>query len=64
VAHDVMSSSLSESGRKVLRERPDGIRRVKRERERTGARVRTQHAASGPSDFVTVREAADNERPR
>jgi uncharacterized protein with GYD domain len=61
VAHDVMSSSLSESGRKVLRERPDGIRTVERERERKGARVRAQHAASGPFDFVAVREAADNE---
>jgi uncharacterized protein with GYD domain len=61
VAHDVMSSSLSESGRKVLRERPDGIRTVKRELERRGARVRTRHAVSGPSDFVTAREAAADE---
>jgi len=61
VAHDVMSSSLSEPGRKVLRERPGGSRTVKRELERKGAPVRTRHVVSGPSDFVTAREAAADE---
>ena len=61
MAHDVTLSSLREPGRKVLRERPGGMRKVKREPERRGARVHAQHAGSRPPDFVTVCEAADQE---
>ena len=57
----VMLSSLSESGRKVLRQRPGWIRKVNRELEAMGAKVRAQYAVLGPYDFVTILEAADNE---
>ncbi len=57
----IMLSSLSESGRKVIRERPGWIRKVNREVERMGVRVVSQYAVLGPYDFVTVVEAPDNE---
>src|SRR5262245_974929 len=56
----VMLSTLSESGRKVLRERPGWIRKVNGDVERMGARVIAQYAVLGPYDFVPVVEAPDN----
>jgi uncharacterized protein with GYD domain len=56
----IMLSTLSESGRKVLRGRPGWIRKVNLDVERMGARIVAQYAVLGPYDFLTVVEAADN----
>ena len=56
----VMLSTLSESGRKVLRERPGWIRKANADVEAMGGRVVAQYAVLGPYDFVTVIEAADD----
>jgi uncharacterized protein with GYD domain len=55
-----MLSTLSETGRKVLRERPGWIRKVNADVSRMGARVVGQYAVLGPYDFVTIVEAPDN----
>jgi uncharacterized protein with GYD domain len=55
-----MLSTLSESGRKVLRERPGWIRKVNADVEKMGARVVAQYAVLGPYDFVTIVDAPDN----
>jgi uncharacterized protein with GYD domain len=56
----VMLSTLSESGRKVLRERPGWIHKANADVARMGARVVAQYAVLGPYDFVTIIEAPDN----
>jgi uncharacterized protein with GYD domain len=61
VAYYVMLSTLSESGRKVLRERPGWIRKVNRELAGKGVKILAQYALLGPYDFVSIIEAPDNE---
>ena len=56
----IMLSTLSESGRKVLRRRPGWIRKVNLDVRRMGARVVSQYALLGPYDFLTIVEAPDN----
>ena len=56
----VMLSTLSESGRKVLRERPGWIKKANADVARMGAKVIAQYAVLGPYDFVTIIEAPDN----
>ena len=57
----IMLSSLTDEGRKTLKERPDRIDAVNREVEAMGARVRHQYAVLGNYDFVNVIEAPSNE---
>ncbi len=56
----IMLSTLTESGRKVLRERPGWIRKVNADVTRMGVRVICQYALLGPYDFLSVIEAPDN----
>ena len=61
VAVYIMLSTLTESGRKVLRERPGWIKKVNADVRRMGARVVAQYAVLGPYDFVSIVDCPDNE---
>ncbi|HXH10856.1 MAG TPA: GYD domain-containing protein [Alphaproteobacteria bacterium] len=57
----VLLSTLTDEGRKTVKERPDRIREVNKEIENMGARVLNQYAVLGPYDFISIVEAPNNE---
>jgi uncharacterized protein with GYD domain len=57
----IMLSTLTDEGRKTLKERPERLQEVNREIEAMGARVTQQYAVLGGWDFVNILEAPDNE---
>ena len=57
----IMLSTLTDEGRKTLKERPDRLSAVNKEVEEMGARVRAQYAVLGGYDFVNVIDAPSNE---
>ena len=56
----VLLSTLTDEGRKVVKQRPSRIKEVNKEIESYGARVVAQYAVLGPYDFVNIVEAPDN----
>lgn len=61
MASYVMLSTLTDEGRKTLKERPERLQEVNKELEEMGARVIHQFAVLGGYDFVNIIEAASNE---
>ena len=57
----VMLTSLTDEGRKTVKENPDRIREVNREVEAMGVKILSQHVVMGPYDFINILEAPDNE---
>jgi len=57
----IMFSTLTDEGRKTLKERPERLREVNKELEGMGARVTSQYAVLGGYDFVNIIEAPSNE---
>ena len=57
----VMLTSLTDEGRKTVRENPDRIREVNKEVEAMGVKIVSQHVVMGPYDFVNILEAPNNE---
>jgi uncharacterized protein with GYD domain len=57
----VLMSTLTDEGRKTVKERPDRIKEVNQELEGMGARVIGQYAVLGAYDFVSIVEAPNNE---
>ena len=57
----VMLSTLTDEGRKTMKERPERLQEVNKEIERMGARIVMQYAVLGAYDFINVVEAPSNE---
>ncbi len=57
----LMLTTLTEGGRKTIRDNPDRIREVDKEVELMGIKVLTQYALLGPYDFVNIIEAPSDE---
>ena len=57
----IMLSTLTDEGRKTLKERPERLKAVNKEVEAMGARIVSQYAVLGGYDFVNIIEAPSNE---
>jgi len=56
----VMLTTLTDQGRKTIKENPQRIKEVNKEVEAMGVKIRAQYALLGPYDFVNIIEAQDN----
>jgi uncharacterized protein with GYD domain len=56
----VLLSTLTDEGRKTVKERPERIKEVNKEIEALGVKVLSQYAVLGPYDFVNIVQAPDN----
>jgi uncharacterized protein with GYD domain len=57
----VMLVTLTEKGRKVIRDKPEKIKEVNEEMERMGVNIVSQYAVFGPYDFVNLLKAESDE---
>ena len=57
----LLLSSLTDEGRRTLKQRPERLQEVNHELEQLGGRITQQFAILGRYDFVSVVEAPDNE---
>jgi len=57
----VMLTTLTDEGRKTVKEKPDRIKEVNKEVEAKGVKIIAQYALLGQYDFVNILEAPDNE---
>jgi len=57
----VMLTTLTDEGRKTVKEKPERIKEVNKEVEVMGVKILGQYALLGPYDFVNILEAPSNE---
>ncbi len=56
----VMLTTLTDEGRKTIKENPQRIKEVNKEVEAMGVKILAQYALLGPYDFINILEAQDN----
>ena len=56
----VMLTTLTDEGRKTIKQNPGRIKAVNKEVESMGVKILAQYALLGPYDFVNILEAPDN----
>ena len=56
----VMLTTLTDQGRKTIKQNPRRIKEVNKEVEAMGVRIVAQYALLGPYDFMNVLEAPDD----
>ncbi len=56
----IMLTTLTDEGRKTIKQKPDRIKEVNKEVEAMGVKILAQYAVLGPYDFVNILEAPDN----
>ncbi len=61
MANYVILSTLTDEGRKTIKQKPERILEVNKEIERMGIKILKQYAVLGPYDFVNIVEAPDND---
>lgn len=61
MAYYVVLSTLTDEGRRTIKQKPDRILEVNKEIEAMGVKVLEQYAVLGPYDFVNIMEAPDND---
>lgn len=56
----VMFSTLTDEGRKTVKNNPGRIKEVNKEVEEMGGKILAQYAVLGPYDFINIIEAVGN----
>ena len=56
----VMFTTLTDEGRKTVKESPKRLKEVNKEVEAMGVKILAQYALLGPYDFLNILEAPDN----
>ena len=57
----LMLTTITDEGRKTIKENPDRIKEVNKEVELMGVKILAQYALLGPYDFVNIIEAPRDE---
>lgn len=57
----IMTTTLTDEGRKTIKSNPQRIKEVNKEVEAMGVKILGQYAVLGPYDFLNILEAPSNE---
>ncbi len=57
----IMMTTLTDEGRKTIKEQPERIKEVNKEVEGMGVKILSQYAVLGQYDFLNILEAPSNE---